>query len=156
MITDLEEAVASVVRAAMLEDTSIAAVPYTVRSSTTRDVEPGNASVIAVRLQQGDRTMASLFESIVEIFVATPANNEDTSVAGHKLLEQAVERVFSPGTTVGTGASLKTISAALSDAIEAQVVGYTGGGFFNEGWTPAREDTAWTPSLRVKVGAVRD
>jgi hypothetical protein len=73
-----------------------------------------------------------------------------------RLLEQAVERVFSPGTTVGEDEEEKSITAALSDAIEAHVSGYTGGGFFNEGWTPASEETYWAPSLRVKIGAVRD
>jgi hypothetical protein len=156
MITDLEDAVAAVVRAAMLEDASIAAVPYVVRSSRSRETVPGNASVIGVRIQQGDRSMISLFDGIAEIFVNTPINNEDTSMAGHQLLEQAVERVFSPGTVVGEDEEEKSIAAALSDAIEAHVSGYTGGGFFNEGWTPASEETYWAPSLRVKIGAVRD
>jgi hypothetical protein len=156
MITDLEEAVAAVITAALADDASIAAVPYVVRSSTTREEVPGNASVIAVRMQQGDRTMVALLDGIAEIFVATPANNEETSVAGHRLLEQALDRVFSPGTTIGEDEAEQSIAAALSDEIEARITGYTGAGFFNQGWQPAREETYFQPSLTVKIGAVRD
>lgn len=156
MITNLEEAVAATIEAALDEDATIAAVPYVVWASTTRDEVPGNKSVIAVRLQQGDRSMVALIDAVAEIFVATPANNEDTPISGHRLLEQAVDRVFSPGTTIGTGEAEKTVAAYLSDEIEARIVGYTGGGFFNEGWQPGRDDTAFQPALRVKIGAVRD
>lgn len=152
MITDLEDAVAAVVTAALAEDATIAAVPYVVRSSTTREEVPGDRSVVAVRVQQGDRSMVALLDGIAEIFVMTPAYNENTSLTNHRLMERAVERIFSPGTTVDG----ETVAVALVSAIEARLVGYTGGGFYNEGWTPGREDTGWAPSLRVKVGAVRD
>ena len=156
MITDLEEAVAAVVEAVMAEDTSLAGVPYVVRASTTREEVPGNASVVAVRLQQGERTMVALFDGIAEIFVATPANNEETSVAGHRLLEQALDRVFSPGTTIGEDEAEQSIAEAISAAIEARITGYTGAGFFNQGWQPGREETYFQPSLSVKIGAVRE
>lgn len=156
MITDLEDAVAAVVSAVLEEDASLSAVDYVVRSSTTRAEVPGNASVVAVRLQQGDRSMVALIDAIAEIFVATPANNEDTPLANHRLLEKAVDRIFAPGTVVGEGGDEETITEALAAEIESRVPGYTGGGFFNEGWQPGREDTYFQPSLRVKIGAVRD
>lgn len=156
MITDLEDAVAAVVTAALGEDATITAVPYVVRSSTTAAEVPGDRSVVAVRMQQGDRSMVALLDGVAEIFVATPSQNEGTSVANHRLMERAVERVFSPGTTIGEGAGEKTIAVALADEIESRLTGYTGGGFFNEGWQPGREETMWMPSLRVKVGAARD
>jgi hypothetical protein len=154
MITDLEDAVAAVVAAVMEADESLAGVPYVVRASTTRDEVPGNASVIAVRMQQGDRSMVALFDGMAEIFVATPANNEETSLAGHRALEQALDRVFSPGTTLGEEEI--SVAAALSEEIESRIPGYTGGGFFNQGWQPGREETYYQPSLSVKIGAVRD
>jgi hypothetical protein len=97
--------------------------------------------------------MVALLDATAEIFVATPANNEDTSIAGHKLIEKAVDRVFSPGTEIGEGVS---VAEYLSDEIEAAIDGYTGGGFFNEGWQPGRDDTNFQPALRIKVGAVRE
>lgn len=156
MITDLEDAVAAVVTAALAEDTTIAAVPYVVRSSTTKTPVPGNASVVGVRVQQGDRTLVALLDGVAEIFVMTPSQNENTNVANHRLLERAVERIFSPGTTIGEGDEQQTVGEALTAQIEARMTGYTGGGFFNEGWQPGHDDTMWMPSLRVKVGAVRD
>lgn len=156
MITDLEEAVAATISAVLAEDASIAAVPYVVRASTTRAEVPGNASIVAVRLQQGDRSMVALLDGLVEIYVATPANNEDTSITGHKLVEKAVDRVFSPGTTIGEGEDEVTVADYLSAQIEAKIDGYTGGGFFNEGWSPGRDDTHFQPALRVKIGAVRE
>ena len=154
MITDLEEAVAATITAVLAEDASIAAVPYVVRASTTRAEVPGDRTVVAVRLQQGDRSMVALIDAVAEIIVATPANNEDTSIAGHKLIEKAVDRVFSPGTTIGD--EDVTVAAYLSTQIETKIDGYTGGGFFNEGWAPGRDDTNFLPVLRVKVGAVRE
>lgn len=156
MITDLEDAVAAVVEAVLSEDAALSAVDYVVRSSTTREEVPGNASVIAVRVQQGDRSMVALIDAIAEIFVATPANNEDTPLANHRLLEKAVDRVFAPGTILGEGGDEETIAQALATEIETRIDGYTGGGFFNEGWQPGREDTYFQPSLRVKIGAVRE
>jgi hypothetical protein len=156
MIIDLEDAVAAVVTAALGEDATIAAVPYVVRSSTTAAEVPGDRSVVAVRMQQGDRSMVALLDGIAEIFVATPSQNENTSVANHRLMERAVERIFSPGTVIGTGEEEMTVAEKLTAEIESRLTGYTGGGFFNEGWQPGREDTMWMPSLRVKVGAVRD
>jgi hypothetical protein len=156
MITDLEEAVAAVVTAALAEDSTLTGVPYTVRASTTREVVPGNASVVAVRMQQGDRTMAALIDAVAEIFVATPQANEDVSVTSHKKVERAVELVFSPGTVIGEDEEEMTIAEALAAEIEARIPGYTGGGFFNQGWGPGSEDTHWMPALRVKIGAVRD
>ena len=153
MITDLEEAVAATITAALALDDSIAAVPYVVWASTTRSEVPGNKTVVAVRVQQGDRSMVALLDGVAEIFVATPANNEDTSIAGHKLMEKAVDRVFSPNTEIGEGI---TVAAYLSDEIEDRLTGYTGGGFFNEGWQPGRDDTNFQPTLRIKIGAVRE
>lgn len=156
MITDLEEAVAATITAALAEDETISAVPYVVRASTTRAEVPGDRSVVAVRVQQGDRSIVALIDAVAEIIVGTPANNEDTSIAGHKLVEKAVDRVFSPGTTIGTGDDEKTVTVYLSDEIEDRIDGYTGGGFFNEGWSPGRDDTNFLPVLRVKIGAVRE
>lgn len=156
MITDIEEAVAAVVTAALDADATLTGVPYEVRASTTRAEVPGNASVVAVRVQQGDRRMVALVDVIAEIFVATPSHNEDTSLANHRKVEQAVERVFSPGTTIGEAEEEQTIGEALIEQIESRLDGYSGGGFFNEGWQPGREDTMWMPSLRVKIGVVRD
>jgi hypothetical protein len=155
MITDLEDAVAAVVTAFLDEDETISAVPYVVRSSTTAEEVPGDRSVIAVRLMQGDRSLVALLDGLAEIFVATPSQNENTSLANHRLLERAVERIFSPGTTIGEDDDVRTVGDALTDEIEARIDGYTGGGYFNEGWQPGREDTGWMPSLRVKVGAAR-
>jgi hypothetical protein len=156
MITDLEEAVAATITAVLAEDATISAVPYVVRASTTRAEVPGDRTVVAVRVQQGDRSMVALIDAVAEIIVATPANNEDTSIAGHKLVEKAVDRVFSPGTEIGEGEEAVTVSAHLSGEIEDRIAGYTGGGFFNEGWAPGRDDTNFLPVLRVKVGAVRE
>ena len=153
MITDLEEAVAATITAALALDATIAAVPYVVWASTTRSEVPGNKTVVAVRVQQGDRSMVALIDAVAEVFVATPANNESTSIASHKLMEKAVDRIFSPGTEIGEGI---TVAAYLSTAIEAAIAGYTGGGFFNEGWQPGRDDTNFQPTLRVKIGAVRE
>jgi hypothetical protein len=152
MITGLEEAVAAVIEAALAEDDTIAAVPYVVVPATTREEVPGNKTIVAVRLSQGDRTMVELIDAIAEIIVGTPAKSESTSIASHKLMEQAVDRVFSPGAMIGE----VTIKAALSTAIAAKVDGYLGGGFFNQGWQPGREDTSWVPYLAVKIGAVRE
>lgn len=156
MITDLEEAVAATISAVLAEDASIAAVPYVVRASTTRAEVPGDRTVVAVRVQQGDRSMVALVDALAEIIVGTPANNEDTTIAGHKLIEKAVDRVFSPGTEIGEGEEAVTVAAYLSTQIETKIDGYTGGGFFNEGWSPGRDDTNFLPVLRVKVGAVRE
>lgn len=154
MITDLEDAVAATVTAALAEDATVTAIPYSVWSSTTREEVPGDRTVVAVRVQQGDRSMVALVDAIAEIFVATPANNASTSIASHRAMEKAVDRVFSPGTTIGEAPV--TVAAYLSTEIEARLDGYTGGGFFNEGWQPGRDDTNFQPTLRVKIGAVRE
>jgi hypothetical protein len=155
MITDLEDAVAAVVTRALLQNTTLAAVPYVVRSSTTAEEVPGDRSVIAVRIQQGDRTLVALLDAIAEIFVATPSQNENTSIANHRLLERAVERIFSPGLTITVEEEQLYIGELLNQEIENRLTEYVAGGYFNEGWQPGREDTGWMPSLRVKIGVVR-
>lgn len=152
MITGLEEAVVALLDAALAEDTTISAVPYAVIAATSRTEAPGDRTVVAVRVSQGERSMVALVDAIAEIIVGTPAKNEATSVASHQLMEAAVDRVFSPGATVDGDA----IKDALAAAIEANVEGYTGAGFFNQGWQPGREDTSWIPYLSVKVGAMRE
>jgi hypothetical protein len=155
MITAIEQAVAAVVDAALAEESGLAEVPYVVRGSTTREEVPGDRSVVAVRVAQAPRQMLSLIDAELEIVVGTPAQSDATSVAGHALVEAAVDRVFHGDRTIGEGEHEQSIDERLSDEIAARLPDYIGGGFFNRGWTPGREDTAWLPSLSVLVGAYR-
>jgi len=157
MITHLEDAVAAVVTAVLEEDATVAAVEYVVRSSTTRAEVPGNASVIAVMVQDLERPFGSnLVNATVQIYVATPDNNENTPLSDHRLLNMAIERVFTPGTVVGVGGDEETVSEALAAEIESRITDHTGGGFANLGWNSGRDDPYFQPSLRVLIGLVRD
>lgn len=152
MITGIEEAVAAMLMDALAENTDLAAVPYEVWASTSRNEVPGDKIVVAVRVAQGERTMGALIDPVAEILIATPGKNENVTIAQHKLMEQAVDAVFTAGATVDGD----PVKDALSAAIETQVPGYTGAGFFNQGWQPGREDTGYVPFLSVKIGAMRE
>lgn len=153
MIAAIEQAVANVIEAALAEDTTVSAIDYEVLPMTRRTEAAQDRTSIVVGVQQGDRTMVQLIDLIAEIVVATPAKNEGTSVAEHRTMEAAVDRVFSPGTQID-GDDVKDVLAAEIETLTDEA--YTGAGFFNQGWTPGREDTAWMPVLTIKIGAVRD
>jgi hypothetical protein len=155
MITEIENAVAAVVEAALAEEPQLAGVPYVVRATTTREEVPGDRSTVAVRVVQAPRTMHALIDAEVEIVVGTPSQNEATSVANHSLVEAAVDRIFVRDRTIGEDEDETPVEEALSVEIAARIPGYDGAGFFNRGWTPGREDTAWQPALAVLVGAKR-
>jgi hypothetical protein len=156
MITAIEQAVAAVLTDALAEDAALAAVPYVVRTATSRETVPGDRTIVAVRVQQGERQMESLADPIAEIIVATPAVNEGATVAGHSAVEQAVDRVFVRSRSIGEDEESITITEALAAEIEDRLEGWTGAGFFNQGWQPGREDTQWMPVLSVKIGAIRE
>jgi hypothetical protein len=152
MIAGMEAAVASVIEDGLGEDETLEGVLWVVRTTTTRTDVPGDRSVIGVRVSSMERGHTQLADCIVEIAVMTPAVNENTSPSHHALLQAAVERIFSIGTTID-GDSVKEVLAA---AIETTLDGWTGAGFFNQGWTPGQEGTDWLPVLNVKIGARRE
>jgi hypothetical protein len=153
MITAIEQAVANVIEAALAEDTTVSAIDYEVLTMTRRTEAAQDRTSVVVSVQQGDRTQVQLIDLIAEILVATPARNEGTTLTEHRTMEAAVDRVFSPGTQID-GDDVKDVLATEIETLTDEA--YTGGGFFNEGWTPGREDTMWMPTLRVKIGAVRE
>jgi hypothetical protein len=152
MISAIEAAVAAVIEDGLGEDDTLEGVLWVVRTPTTRNDIPGDRTVIGVRVASMDRTFTELADPIVEIAVATPAVNENTSAAHHALLEAAVERIFSMGTTIDGD----PVDEVIAAAIETTLDGWTGAGFFNQGWTPGQEDTNWLPVLNVKIGVRKE
>ena len=152
MISAIEQAVANVIEAALAEDETVSAIDYEVIPMTRRTEVAQDRTSVVVGVQQGDRTQVQLIDLVAEILVATPAKNEGTSLADHRTMEAAVDRVFSPGTQID-GDDVKDVLATEIETLTDEE--YTGGGFFNQGWTPGREDTMWMPTLSIKIGAVR-
>jgi hypothetical protein len=156
MLTALEEAVAAATAAALAEDAGASAIAYVVRAATSREEVPGDQCVVAVRAQQEPRAITGLLDAVVEIVVGTPAVNEETSVADHREMERAVTEAWLAGRMVGEEEEAQEIGELLAQEIEARLPGWTGAGWFCQGWSPGREDTHWMPALALKVGAVRE
>lgn len=156
MITSIEAAVAQTVRAALGEDAALAGIAYVVHAATSRATVPGDRSVVAVRVTQAPRTLVMLADYELEIIVGTPAVSEDTSVAAHEALEQALEKVWAPGREITIAEdTTQTVEDYLSAQIASRMAGWSGAGFFNRGWQPGREETSWIPALALLVGAVK-
>lgn len=156
MITAIEQAVAAATIAALESDSSLAGVPYVVTTATSRDEVPGDRSVVGVRVAQAPRTMHVLADYELELVVGTPAVSEATSVQQHSLVEQAVAQAWEAGRVLVEATEedpAETMEQRLAAEIEERMPGWTGAGYFNRGWQPGREETAWMPAMALLVGA---
>jgi len=121
---------------------------YEVRTTIEEADDPGDRHVIYVHARDGRAPMTVLRDAIVEISVGTPVDVAGMTIANHALLERAVDRVWDATRN-------PTLAADLADAIAARLDGWTGGGFYAEGWQEAREDTKMLPVYAVKIGLQR-
>jgi hypothetical protein len=148
MITGLETAVLEYLSAKLTADATLSALTYEVRSATDPSPMESNGHAIVVRMRDAPRTFRRLIDCRVEIIVGTHADVIDTNVAGHKLLEAAVEKAWDKD----THASAET---ELSARITANAPDYEGGGFYSEGWEQGRDETRFLPSFIVHIGVVK-
>lgn len=149
MISDLETAVKNYLAAELTADATLSGVTYEMRQATDKEPLAKDRISVVVSMQGAPRQITKLAEGMAEIVVAAPMNVAGVTVADLKKLETAIEKAFNAA--VNTDAT-----ATLNAAIEAALSGWTGGGYFAEGWQQGREDTGFLPVFRVKVGAVRD
>lgn len=149
MISNLETAVVNFLTAELTADATLSGVTYAVRGATDKDPLAKDRITVLVSMQGAPRTITRLSEGMAEIFVAAPMNVEGVTVADLKKLEASVEKAFNA--SVNTDAT-----STLNTAIGAALSGWSGAGYFAEGWQQGREDTSFLPVFRVKVGAVRN
>jgi len=163
MITDLQIAIRDLIAPLLAADTILTAtlsqasapganeIPaagkalYEVRTTIEVAEDPGDRHVIYIHARDGRAMMTRLRDAIVEISVGTPVDVDGMTIANHALLEQAVDRAWD-------ALRHPTLAADLAAAIAARLTGWTGGGFYAEGWQEAREDTKLLPVYAVKVG----
>lgn len=149
MISDLETGLKNYLAAELTADATLSGVTYEVRQSTDKDPLAKDRISVVVSMQGAPRTITKLSEGMGEIVVAAPMNVAGVTVADLKKLETSVEKAFNAA--VNTDAV-----STLNSAITAAMSGWTGAGYFAEGWQQGREETGFLPVFRVKVGAVRD
>ena len=166
MITDLQIAVRNLIAPLLAADSLLTATLqqvatpganvtpaagkslYEVRTTIEVAENPGARHVIYVHAREGRAPMTILRDAIVEISVGSPADVEGITIANHALLERAVDRVWDATRN-------PTLAASLSAAIAARLTGWTGGGFYVEGWQEAREDKEMLPVYAIKIGVQR-
>lgn len=149
MISDLETAVKNYLAAELTADATLSGVTYEVRQATDSDPAAKDRISVVVRVQSAERRITILSDCMVDIMLAVPINVAGVTVSDMKKLEAAIEKAFN--TNVNTDAT-----ETLNAAIEAVLLGWSGGGFSPEGWQGGNADTDFIPAFRVKVGAVRD
>lgn len=148
MITGIETAVTEYLAAKLAADGTLSALTFEVRGATDQSPVDSHGHIILVTMRGAPKTFTRLIDARAEILVGTHADVIDTNVAGHKLLEAAVEKAWDKSTHA-------TAEAELSARITANAPDYEGGGFYNEGWEPGRDETRFLPAFVVHVGIVK-
>jgi hypothetical protein len=147
MITEIEEAVAAYLDAALDEDATLTAGTWNVKAATTVTAAPKAKTLIAVAATSVTQAFPQLVDAIIQIHVITPA--EPVAVAQlATLFEQAVGRAFS---TIET----ETVEADIATEINTRLSGWDGAGIYVTGWQPGRESTNFAPHFELKVGLVK-
>lgn len=140
MITDLEIAIAGVLTTKLAAITP--AIPaHVVRTATNKNQSPGDRTMIVVRCESAPNEAAGLWKPQWQVLVISPADVKDVTVATHRALERAVQKVFE-----------ELSQSDFNNAIAAEVPGKTGGNFYAEGWTPGNEGTQWQPFFALSGG----
>ena len=145
MITQemFEEAAVAFLVPLLAADTTLAGLVYEVRPGRSQEDDPGDRSVVVVLCGEVINFRESLKEAQLSCFVRSPADVDGVTLETHGALTLAPETAWGSAN-----------AAAWGTALAAVATGWTGGGFYREGWNGGREDTAWLPALGVKVGAV--
>lgn len=153
MISAIEEAVATVILAGLMEDETVSEIDYEVLTMTRRTEAAQDRTSVVVEIAQGDFPNSKLLNVIAQIMVATPANFEGTSLENHRAMEMAVNAIFDRDATIDG----ETVKDLLSDEIEARTnEAYTGGGYYREELTTANDDTTWMGTIQVKIAIRQD
>ena len=123
---------------------------YEVRGVIETTPEPKERHVIYVKCREIKSDLETLKDWMIEVTVATPADvtANGISLGGHAALEMAMGRIFDR--TLHPAAE-----ADLAAQIAAKAPGWTGGGFFVQGWGEAREGEDLVPVFEVKAGVMK-
>lgn len=148
MITEIEEAVAAYLAAALDGDESLTAGTWSVKAATSVTAAPKAKTLIVVAASSVPQSFPQLLEAMIQVHVMTPA--EPVAVAElATLFEQAVAKAFS---TIDS----ETVEADIGEEIADRLAGWTGAGIYVTGWQTGRESANFAPYFEVKVGLVRE
>jgi hypothetical protein len=147
MITEIEDAVAAYLAAAMDADETLTAGTWTVKAATSVTAAPKAKTLVVVAASSVPQSFPQLLEAMIHVHVMTPA--EPVAVAElASLFEQAVARAFS---TIDSA----TVEADIGEEIADRLTGWDGAGIYVTGWQSGRETANFAPHFEVKVGLVR-
>lgn len=124
---------------------------YEVRATIEDSPEPKERHVVYVKCREIAGDLEGLKDWMIEICVATPGDvtANGISLDGMMALELAVARIWDRRLH-------PTAEADLAAQIEAKAPGYTGGGFYPQGWTETQDDNGRFPVFEVKAGVKWD
>lgn len=147
MITEIEEAVAAYLAAALDGDESLTAGMWSVKAATSVTAAPKAKTLIVVAASSVPQSFPQLLEAMIHVHVMTPA--EPVAVAElATLFEQAVAKAFS---TLDS----ETVEDDIGDEIAERLSGWAGAGIYVTGWQAGRESANFAPYFEIKVGLVR-
>lgn len=149
MITQIEKAVEEFMAEKLAADVTLTGILLDVRQGTEETTPPDDRSSIIMRGAGVDRTIPNLRDVQMEMVLNSPADVPNVTLASHRLIEIAIEKIWDKDDTPSAAADLST-------KIVAELPGWHGGDFFVTGWQPGREDTSFLPIFMVKVGLAKD